>query len=131
MEFALLSPVLMLLIMGVADTGFGLVRKLQVQSAAQAGAQHAAIHGFSLSGIGTVVGASSSLIAADPQPLQFCGCASVTDVGEVSCSSTCPGGQTAGSYVRVFASSNYRPFFPYPFVGESVALSSQATLRLR
>lgn len=36
-EFALISPVLLLLIMGTADTGLSLIRKLQLQSAAQGG----------------------------------------------------------------------------------------------
>lgn len=87
-EFALLSPVLLLLIMGTADTGLSLIRKLQIQSAAQAGAQYAVTHGFSVSSISGIVTGTSPLILADPQPRQFCGCASATGLAEVACSVT-------------------------------------------
>jgi hypothetical protein len=130
-EFALISPVLLLLIMGTADTGLSLIRKLQLQSAAQGGAQYAAIHGFSVSSISGIVTGTSPLILANPQPQQFCGCASATGLAEVACSVTCANNQTAGTYVRISASSVYKPFFPYPFVGDAVDLVSQATLRLK
>lgn len=130
-EFALLSPVLLLLIMGTADAGFSLIRKLQLQSAAQAGAQYAAIHGFSVSSVSGIITGTSSLILADPEPKQFCGCATATGLTDVACSVTCANSQTAGTYVRISASSVYKPFFPYPFVGDAVDLMSQATLRLK
>ena len=106
---------------------------MQVQDAAQAGAQYAAVHGFNASSISNAItGATSySGISASPAPAQFCGCASATGISTVACGSQCPGNIAAGTYVTASAQSTYTTILPYPVIANSFALSAQSTVRIQ
>jgi Flp pilus assembly protein TadG len=131
-EFAIVAPGLLLLMICTIDLGMGLYRKMQVESSAQAGAQYAIAHGFSASIANVVVNATTFPgIAASPAPNQFCGCASSTGVTSASCSSTCAGGGVAGTYVTVSAQGTYTTLLPYPMLPSSFTLASQSTVRLQ
>ncbi|TMJ54449.1 MAG: pilus assembly protein, partial [Alphaproteobacteria bacterium] len=45
-EFAIVAPMLVLAMVCTADLGLGIYRKMQVQNAAQAGAEYAIVHGY-------------------------------------------------------------------------------------
>ncbi len=133
MELALLASPLILLLVGIADYGSATYRNMQVQHAAQAGAEYAIKNGFSSSAIATAVtGATSySGIAATPAPAQSCGCASGTTINSATCGSTCAGGAAAGTYVTVSAQATYSTLIPYPGIPNSFALTAAATVRLQ
>jgi Flp pilus assembly protein TadG len=132
-EFAIIAPVLIAAIISTIDIGMGLYRDLQVQNAAQAGAQYAALHGFSATDISNAVtnATSYSGISASPAPTQFCGCASTSGISAANCGSQCPGGVVAGTYVTASAQSTYRTILPYPVIQNTYALSAQSTLRIQ
>jgi Flp pilus assembly protein TadG len=132
-EFAFVAPVLVILIVCTADLGLGLYRKMQVQNAAQAGAQYAAVHGFDSSSISAAVtGATSfSAISASPTPSQFCGCPSSTGVTSTSCSSTCSGGASPGTYVTVSATGSYTTLISYPGIPSTFTFTAQPTVRIQ
>ena len=135
-EFALLAPVLMGLLVPVADLGMAYSERIQVQQATQAGAQYAASHPWntnSVSQIGVAVTAASNLsgIVATPAPSQMCGCPTGTMIGLATCGSTCSNGQPAGYYVVVNAQLPYSPALPYSVLGRSVTLTAQSTVRIR
>jgi Flp pilus assembly protein TadG len=132
-EFGLIAPILALGIIGTTDLGLGIYRKMQVQAAAQAGADYAASHGFALGGVTAAVQDATSLsgIEAQPAPLQFCGCASATGIAPATCETTCPGGARAGAYVSVAARATYTTIIPYPLFPPSFELAAQSTVRLR
>jgi Flp pilus assembly protein TadG len=132
-EFALIAPLLALSIICTVDLGLGIYRKMQVQNAAQAGAEYAVTHGFTASGIttATMSATSYSSIQASPAPAQFCGCASATGVASATCGSTCTGGAAAGTYVTVSAQSTYTTLLPYPMLPSSYALTAQSTVRIQ
>lgn len=76
-------------------------RQIQVQQAAQGGAQYAAFHPWndnSAAAIANVVTSAGDLpgIAASSAPAEFCGCPTGKSVTAFACNSTCPDGQTAG-----------------------------------
>ena len=82
-EFALILPFLILLMVGLFDLGFGAYQTMQVHAAAEAGAQYAAIKypgGNWTPGQITAIAAAvtsatgTSGIAATPAPSQVCGC---------------------------------------------------------
>ena len=134
-EFALAAPVLIGLLVPMADLGMAFSQQIKVQQAAAAGAQYAALHPWnstSATAIANAVTAATSLaVTASPAPSQSCGCASSSAVTSATCGSTCPNGQTAGYYVIVNAQSPYTPQLPYSVLGSSVTLTAQSTVRIR
>jgi Flp pilus assembly protein TadG len=136
-EFALVLPILVGMLIPLVDLGFGFYAQMRVQNSAQAGAQYAIIHGWNnganITAIETAVTNATTLasVTASPTPSQACGCASGTSISPIDCNSTCPNGATPGSYVTVNAQASYSPLIPYPIIGNSVTLSAQSTVRIQ
>ena len=132
-EFALATPILLGMLVPVADLGIAFSQQLQVQQAAQAGAQYALLHGFNSSSISTAVTAGTTLssVSAAPAPTQSCGCPTGTTIAAATCTSTCANGETAGTYVFVNAQALYTPALPYSVLGTGVTLTAQATVRVQ
>ena len=132
-EFGIMAPVLVLALICTVDLGLGVYRKMQVQNAAQAGAEYALTHGFLPSMMKTAATSATSYAAiqATPDPVQFCGCPSATGITSTSCSSTCDGGALAGTYVTMSAQATYSPLIPYPMLPASYAFTSQSTVRIQ
>jgi Flp pilus assembly protein TadG len=130
-EFAMLASILALLMICVVDVGMGFYRKMQVQNAAQVGAQYAMLHDFSIGSISAAVTAATSYpdISAAPAPTQYCGCPSNTGIGTVTCGSTCADGTTAATYVSVSAQGTYYTLLSYPLLPNSFTLTAKSTVR--
>jgi Flp pilus assembly protein TadG len=132
-ELALLAPVLTLMMVSVIDIGLGVYRKMQVEDAAQVGAQYAMRNGFDANAISNAVTSATnfSSIAASPAPVKFCGCATGFSISTVSCGSTCPGGAVAGTYTTVSAQATYSSLLNYQIVPQNHNFSVQSTARLQ
>jgi Flp pilus assembly protein TadG len=134
-EFALATPILLGLLVPVADLGIAFSQQIQVQQAAQAGAQYALLHGYNSSAISNAVTAATKLPAVSVTsgyPKQSCGCPTGTTIDlTAACASTCANGETAGSYVIVNAQSAYNPVLPYSVLGSRTTLTAQATVRVQ
>ncbi len=136
-EFALVLPILIGMLIPLGDLGFGFYAQMRVQNAAAAGAQYAIMHGWNnganVSAIEAAVTSATTLasVAALPAPVEACGCASGTSIAPIDCNAACPNGNTPGSYVTVSAQSPYAPLIPYPIMGSSITLSAQSTVRIQ
>ncbi len=132
-ELGLLAPVLTLMMVSVIDIGRGVYRKMQVEDAAQVGAQYAMRNGFDANAISNAVVSATnfSSIAASPAPVQFCGCATGSGINTVSCGTTCPGGAVAGTYTTVSAQATYSSLLNYQIVPQNYNFSAQSTARLQ
>jgi Flp pilus assembly protein TadG len=132
-EFALLSPILILMFVCLVDLGLAVYTDMQVTSAAQAGAQYAMAKGFDASAISTAVTSATSLtgISLSPAPSQSCGCASASGITSAACTATCADGSHAGTFATVTAQRTYSTLLPYPIIPHSYTFSSQATVRLQ
>jgi Flp pilus assembly protein TadG len=132
-EFALLSPILLALLLGVVELGFGIYAAIQAQSAAEAGALYAAKHGWDSAGISAAVvnatGASS--MAATPAPTLFCGCPSVTGVAAIACNSTCTGGSQPGEYVQINSALARLSILSDPGLGLATTLTGKSAIRIQ
>lgn len=151
-EFAVIGSALVLMTIGTADLGMGFFRNMQVQNAAQAGAQYAAenvaAYGFNATAISAAVTSATSAtqtanfsgISAFPAPFPFCGCPSSAGVTVLyvlppsnplpPCTS-CPDGSTAGTYVTVSAQGTYYTILPYPpLIPSSFLLPATSTVRI-
>lgn len=133
LEFALASPILLVLLVPMADLGIAFSEQIQVQQAAEAGAQYALLHGYDSSKISGAVTAATTLtsVSAAPAPSQSCGCPTGSAITAASCGSTCGDGEAAGSYVFVNAQASYTPQLPYSVLGSGVTLTAQATVRVQ
>jgi Flp pilus assembly protein TadG len=132
-EFALIAPLLVLFLVAVGDLGFAAYDMLQVQAAAEAGAQYAALNAWNAAAIATAVSSATGIggITATPAPSQLCGCPDGGSLTQTSCGNTCPSGSPAGLYASVSAQLQYRPVLPYPGLPSPLRLTGQAYRRLR
>jgi Flp pilus assembly protein TadG len=132
-EFAVVLPLLASFLVPMADLGYRAYVDMQVQTAVQAGAHYALLHGWQSTQIQTAITNATtwSSISASPAPAKSCGCASGTSVAAAGCSDTCANGQPAGTYVTVSAQSPFQPIFPFPTVGVAGTISAQAMVRIR
>jgi TadE-like protein len=132
-ELAALAPVLVMSMVVTADLGMGIYRNMQVQNAAQAGAEFAASRGFNAAAVTNAIAISTPLtgVSAAPPPRQFCGCASSPGIAEVTCDAICAGGARAGTYVTASAQSVYQTIIPYPLLPAAFTLTAQSTVRLQ
>jgi hypothetical protein len=121
----------------VIDLGLGIYYKMQVEDAAQIGAQWAMKNGFDPNNTSNISNAvtsatnASPAISASPAPFQFCGCATGSSVSTATCGATCPGGAQAGTYVTVSAQRTYNTILSYPIFPSSYNFTAQATVRLQ
>lgn len=99
-EFALVMPVLFLLLVGMLDLGrYGLQKSSMLQGA-RAGGQYALVAADDSASINTTTQNATGLTSVTATSVKFCECVSGTTV---SCATTCSGGATPKTYVTVTA----------------------------
>jgi len=132
-EFALIAPVLLILLAGLVEIGFAVREAMMVQEAAEAGASYAVQSGWDSTGIlnavTTATGASN--IDASPAPQLFCGCPSESGVTHVLCTATCTDGGGPGQYVRVDASIPHATILSYLGLPIPSTLTAHAVVRIQ
>jgi Flp pilus assembly protein TadG len=128
-ELAIVAPLLLTLLGGVLDVGFGLQEAMLAQNAAEAGALYAATHGWDSAGIQAAVVAAAPArgITATPPPSRFCGCANASGIAATACGTRCSGG-VAASYVSVGASLTHWRIVPFDFMPDT--LTGRSVVRL-
>ena len=143
-EFAIIAPVLLGLLVPIADFGLYTYDQMQLNLAAQAGMEYAARNGWVPAGIKqAAVNASPSLnlTTANVNASQFCGCPSGNTIAQQNCSDPNTGQQAhcnndpaqplVGTYVNVTATYQFNTLFHYPSIPDSQTLSSGANLAFR
>jgi Flp pilus assembly protein TadG len=132
-EFGFMIPLFSLMVVSVTDIGLAVYRKMQVENAAQAGAQYAIARGFNITGISNAVtsATNSSAVSASPPPIEYCGCPTSTGVSSVSCGTVCSGGAVAGTYAKVSAQATYYTLINYQVVASTYSYNAQSTARLK
>lgn len=129
-ELAIVAPMLLTLLGGMVDVGFGLHEAMLAQNAAEAGALYAATHGWDRAGIeaAIVAAAPNSVIAAKPPPRRFCGCATTNGITATTCGAQCPGGTAAAAYVELDAALVHGRIMPFGFMPDT--LTGRSVVRL-
>jgi Flp pilus assembly protein TadG len=132
-EFGFMIPIFALMLISVTDIGLSVYRKMQVEAAAQVGAQYAMVHGFDASAISTAVtsATNATAVSATPSPAKYCGCSTGSSISTVSCGTTCPGGAIAGTYTVVSAQASYSTILNYGVVPATYTFSAQSRVRLQ
>lgn len=133
-EFALIGPALVLLMIAVTDFGLGFWRRMQAQTAAQRGAIYATVNGYAPAGISSAITASRGSIAATPAPSSFCACPTSSGLTTISCGSSCTIGTvtaSAGRYVSASAQTSYSTIFRYPGLTSRMTFSATQVVRIQ
>jgi hypothetical protein len=160
-EFALLSPFILGMLVPIADLGAYIYDSMEVQMAAQAGGEYAARHGWDPTGIQNailtaapslnlqlvdnnfVAPGNSDVLPAPftPANVQFCGCASGTTITQTppapqACPNprpTCANGTTAGVYYTLGAQTFYHTIsgFRYPFLANGTVIQAWSIVRVQ
>jgi len=138
-EFAILAPLLLIMLTGVVELGMAAYQAMQVQTAVEAGVLYAIQNGVtSPTAIGTAVTSATATpgVMATPIPLVFCGCPSYTaGVGVVSqggnCTTACADGSTPGTYVTVNAALPHTTIMPFLKLPLPATLTASATVRVQ
>lgn len=132
-EFALIIPILALMMAALFDLGYAAYESMAVQAAAAAGAQYASTNTWDVTAIENAVTSATELsgISASPAPSQFCACANGGILTAVSCASTCSGGGSPGTYALVNAQVTHYNLLPYPGLSYPTTISAQARRRLQ
>lgn len=134
LEAALIAPMLVLFAVGVTDYGLSVQRKMQIQYAAQAGADYAMRNAtFNPTAIASAVTGATTIsgIAALPVPVETCGCPAANAITNATCGSTCADGTAAGVYVTVSAQGTYSTMLSYPGIPSSFTFNATAMTRTR
>ncbi len=128
-EFALTAPLLVLMLLGMADMGLATNEKMRLVSAARAGAQSGYGNSANTAAITQAVTGASGLNggAVNVAVATSCGCA---DGSTVACGGTCAGGGSSRTYVTVTVTESYALLLSYPGFASPVTLSASATLRV-
>lgn len=130
-EFALIAPMLVAMMVCIADFGLGYYTDTQLANAAQAGAAYAVQKGYDVAGMTSAAQSSSKLSNVGVTPAQFCGCPSADGVIGTSCSTICNDGLRAGTFAQVTATVDYTTLVPYPGLPSVFHLSEKTTARLQ
>ena len=135
-EFAIIGGVFSALVVVSGDIGLAYYANMQVQTAAQVGAQYAVNHGksaFDANAISNAVLSATSTtgITASPAPVEFCACPSGTTLTTAACGTVCADGTGAGTYARVSASRTHTVVVPYPWLPASYAQTATSTVRTK
>lgn len=130
-EFAIVLPVLILLLIGMFDYGALAFQTMEVSAAAHAGADYAIHNGWNSSAIQTAVTSATGLtVTASPAPQLSNGCLSGNTL-VFTTGSTCTSGGTPGSYVIVNARTPFSPLVAWSALPLPTTLSAQAVVRIQ
>lgn len=132
-EFALVLPFLLLLVMGAFDFGRGFTEKLRLNSAARAGAQYALEKYNKVEDTAGVIQSARNDAedvnnALTVTPRYYCACLTG---GEIACGTSCSGGEVPMRYIEVDVSGPFQLMFDYPMTTGTMTLQGHAELRLR
>lgn len=129
-ETALLTPLLLLLLIGTADLGRAIYTAMEVAGAAQAGAEYGMqkpsdTAGIQSAALNSAPDVSSQMVVT---PQYGCECSDGTSY-TASCTTTPVCASNVVYRVNVSVSTTYKPWFTWPGIPSSMQLSNSAAMR--
>ncbi|HYH38550.1 MAG TPA: TadE/TadG family type IV pilus assembly protein [Azospirillum sp.] len=129
-EFALLMPLLVIILTGLVDFGRATYERMALETAARSAVQYARQNPNDTAGITAAALNSGGLDATATVeiPAPFCECPDGTSIG---CSTVCPSGDPILRFLSVTVRHDFEPFFPYPGLPSPLALAGSAVIRVQ
>jgi len=127
-EFALIAPVAMLMLVGVTDYGMAVYDRMQLSSAVRAGIQYAMHHSADPATIEQVVMSALTIdhAAVTVTAAQVCEC---PGGAAAECDESCPDGPRR-TFIRIDATQQHDALFDYPGISNPTTLQAQAFVRI-
>ena len=127
-EFALVSPVLLTIMVGIVDIGAVIRDKIELNNAAATAARYVLHEDYSENNLISVATSGSALDPADITAAveSVCGCAGGV---AATCGDVCPDTQPAATYMVITLSKTNQMVIPYPGFSD-MAISGQSRMRL-
>lgn len=132
-EFALVLPILTILLFGAVDVSRLAWAQMQVGAGARAGATYALTHEYDETAIGSAVTGATEFPVTAGDITQDQGCPDVENgITPVDDDTTpCPdSGEVPGDYVTVNATGTYSSIFGWPGLPDSIELSARSQVRI-
>ncbi|MEG3617950.1 TadE/TadG family type IV pilus assembly protein [Magnetovibrio sp. PR-2] len=130
-EFALISPIVAIVILGVADFGFLTLKTTQVSSATRAGIQFVMTDPDDYAAnITTVVTNSTNLDADNMTVTTSEGCRCLGSSTAVDCSADNCSGNTPPKYVTITTTYTHDMIMGYPGVDNPYTVTKSAVIRI-
>ena len=131
-EFAIVVPLLLLLVAAAVDYSLLMRAAIAVGDAARAGAEYGSLNtsnASNTSGMQTAaLNAAPDITGLTATASQFCSC---SNGNTVNCSGgSCPSGPVR-TYVQVTVQTTVSPVFSYPQLGYTGAVAAKATMRVQ
>jgi Flp pilus assembly protein TadG len=132
-ELALLLPILVMLLVGVAELGRFAYMAIEVSNAARAGVQYGAENHVTASdttGMQTAATTDGSNVRGiSATAIHYCACASASGTA-VACLPTSCTSSPIIEYVQVNTTASVSPMFNYPGISNTLTLTGQAIMRV-
>lgn len=130
-ELGLIAPVLVGIVVPMVDLGLGAYQKMEVQDAAESGAQYALEHGWNQTSVQNAATNTTPLSGVTATAAESCHCVTSGAIGSaVTCGTTCADGSTAGTYVTVNTSATYTMLVNYPGLTNPMTLTGYSMIRI-
>lgn len=129
-EFAVMLPVLVLLMVAVGDFGLAVNDKMRLTSAARAGAQAAVSAAGDPAAVAQAVRQASALAAAELTIASQKSCACLSGAA-VACDGSCADGNGVRDFVSVSVSKTWTPVLASPLLDASIPLTATVVLRVK
>lgn len=128
-ELALVTPVAMLLLIGIVDYGMAVYDNMQLASAVRSGAQYALRNSSDLDAVEDVVMGALTIDkeTVNATATQVCGCA---DGETVDCSESCSDSSARRKFINIQAVQQHTALFTYPGIPNPVSLQAEARIRI-
>jgi Flp pilus assembly protein TadG len=133
MEFALATPMLVLLMTGGFDFGRAMYEQSRISSAARAGVQYAAQSSSAWTDTNNIIAAVRNDASDTTSSLTVTTGKCTCPTGSPLCSTTttCTGSTTTGTYVQVTVAESVGTLVNYPFLTSPINLTSQSLIRIQ
>lgn len=126
-EFALVAPVFVLLMVGVIEAGLAIRTGFQVRQAAAAGAAYASKYKYDATGVTAAAQNATLSSGLMTTVVKTCGCPISTGFSNI-CTGTCTDGYAPRDYVVVTTSLSRRSMFKRSFGFASTITATAATM---
>ena len=131
-EVALISPVMIVMLLGTMDFGRLFFDAIGVAGAVRSGLQYATLKKDNATDTAGIVNAAqqdaTNTNGVTVATTSYCEC---SDGSAISCALACPGAVNPQLYVQVKATKTFHTMVAYPGIPNSVNLSQQGVMRVR
>lgn len=132
-EFAMIAPILCVLLIGIIDYGAYIKARMELDDLARATAEYAVQGGDPEEAIGDVVEESEPYQKAEEEQQALASTAEETcecaDGVEVECTASCGEDDYVRHFFTVTIEKNYTPLFAYPGIGENLTIRGHSRLQ--